>query len=141
MEPRSRGASRAGLSIAEVARRTGIPASTLRFYEREMPGLFLIRRTTGGHRRYAVEDVATFSAIRRLTETDALPLADVRRVLASRGDHEPLREELARLRAAREEDALLLSELARRVARLEERVSSLGDSARRRWFGKGKPPA
>ena len=141
MEPRSRGASRAGLSIAEVARRTGIPASTLRFYEREMPGLFLIRRTTGGHRRYAAEDVATFSAIRRLTETDALPLADVRRVLSSRGDHEPLREELARLRAAREEDALLMSELARRVARLEERVSSLGDSARRRWFGKGKPPA
>ncbi|MEO8431839.1 MAG: MerR family transcriptional regulator [Acidobacteriota bacterium] len=139
MERRSRRPGRAGLSIAEVSRQTGVPASTLRFYEREMPGLFLIRRTSGGHRRYATGDVETFAAIRRLTEKDALPLSEVRRVLSSRGDHEPLREELAKVRNAREEDALAIAELSRRVARLEERLASRTDSAgKRRWFGKGE---
>ncbi len=39
-------------SISAVSRRTDIPVSTLRFYERELPGLFHIRKTAGGHRRY-----------------------------------------------------------------------------------------
>ncbi|HEY6064508.1 MAG TPA: MerR family transcriptional regulator [Thermoanaerobaculia bacterium] len=127
-----------GLSIAEVSRRTGISPSTLRFYEREMPGLFLIRKTPGGHRRYGPEDVERFSAIRRLTETDAVPLAQVRRVLASRGDHEPLREEVERLRAAREQDGWTLAELGRRVASLEEKLALLGAAppGKKRWFGK-----
>ena len=103
-----------------------------------MPGLFLIRKTTGGHRRYTDEDVDRFSTIRRLTETEALPLAQVRRVISSRGDHEPLREEIVRLRSAREEDGWTLAELARRVAALEEKVGALGPAPPRgrRWFGK-----
>ena len=85
-----------------------------------MPGLFLIRKTPGGHRRYRPEDVERFAAIRRLTEKDGLPLAQVRRVLSARGDHEPLKEEVERLRAVREEDGWTLAELGRRVAVLEE---------------------
>ena len=127
-----------GLSIAEVSRRTGISPSTLRFWEREMPGLFLIRKTPGGHRRYGPEDVERFSAIRRLTETEAVPLAQVRRVLSSRGDHEPLREEVERLRAAREEDGWSLAELGRRVAALEEKLALLeaASPGKKRWFRK-----
>lgn len=125
-----------GLSIAEVSRRTGIAPSTLRFYEREMPGLFLIRKTRGGHRRYTEEDTARFSTIRRLTESESLSLADVRRVLSSRGDHEPLREEVAKLRSFREEDGWTISELGRRIAVLEERIDALTGPTRRRWFGK-----
>ncbi|HYK43362.1 MAG TPA: MerR family transcriptional regulator [Thermoanaerobaculia bacterium] len=127
-----------GLSIAEVSRRTGISASTLRFYEREMPGLFLIRKTAGGHRRYREEDVERFAAIRRLTEEESLPLAQVRRVLSSRGDHEPLREEVERLRAAREEDGWRVAELGRRVSALEEKLAQLERalSGKRRWFDK-----
>ena len=90
-----------------------------------MPGLFLIRKTAGGHRRYREEDVERFAAIRRLTEEDSLPLAQVRRVLSSRGDHEPLREEVERLRGAREEDGWTRAELARRVAALEEKLAGL----------------
>jgi len=103
-----------------------------------MPGLFLIRKTPGGHRRYREEDVERFAAIRRLTEEDALPLAQVRRVLSSRGDHEPLREEVERLRGAREEDGWTLADLARRVSALEEKLAQLAPavSGRRRWFGK-----
>lgn len=127
----------AGVSIATVSRETGIPASTLRFYEREMPGLFLIRKTTGGHRRYTAEDIARFATIRRLTETEELPLSEVRRVLSSRGDHEPLREEVSRLRSRQQEEGWTLEDLARRVALLEERLEKLGGpGGRRRWFGK-----
>jgi DNA-binding transcriptional MerR regulator len=135
--PRRRTA-RDGVPIAEVSRRTGIPASTLRFYEREMPGLFWIRKTPGGHRRYTAEDIDRFTAIRRLTEQEALPLSEVRRVLTSRGDVNPLQEEVARLRASQEEAGWAAAELARRVAELEARVDRLGGppTGRRRWFGK-----
>ena len=131
------GARLGGLPVAEVSRRTGIPASTLRFYEREMPGLFLIRKTAGGHRRYEERDVERFATIRRLTETDALPLSEVRRVLSSRGDHEPLKEEVSRVRAAQEEEGWALADLSRRVALLEETVHKLsGLAGKKRWFGK-----
>jgi MerR family transcriptional regulator/heat shock protein HspR len=121
-----------------VSRRTGIPASTLRFYEREMPGLFWIRKTPGGHRRYSARDIERFQAIRRLTETEAIPLAEVRRVLTSRGDPDPLREEVDRLRGLQQENAWALEDLARRVEALEARIRDLGPApgGKRRWFGK-----
>jgi DNA-binding transcriptional MerR regulator len=124
--------------IADVSRRTGIPASTLRFYEREMPGLFWIRKTAGGHRRYSAEDIERFQAIRRLTETESIPLAEVRRVLTSRGDPDPLREEVDRLRVLQEETGWALEELVRRVSALEARIREPGPGpgGKRRWFGK-----
>lgn len=134
--PSKEASSLRGVSIAEVSRRTGIPASTLRFYEREMPGLFLIRKTRGGHRRYEAADIERFAAIRRLTETEALPLSQVRRVLSSRGDHEPLREEVSRIRTAQEEEGWTVADLARRIAALEEKVEKMaGPGGKRRWFG------
>jgi len=100
------------------------------------PPCFLSRNTDGGHRRYAEEDVERFAAIRRLTETEALPLAQVRRVLSSRGDHEPLREEVARLRAAYEEQGWSIAELGRRLAVLEQRLEKGAAGVRKGWFGK-----
>ena len=90
----------AALSISAVSRRTGIPVSTLRFYERELSGLFHIRKTSGGHRRYSDEDVERFSTVRRLTETEGLGLSEVRRAVLSRGQSEALREEVDRLAEA-----------------------------------------
>lgn len=136
--PARSGRGVAGVSIAEVSRRTGIPASTLRFYEHEMPGLFWIRKTPGGHRRYSPEDIERFTAIRRMTENESIPLSDVRRVLTSRGDQDSMREEIERLRAFQQEAAWSAAELARRVSDLEARVSELSMAAggKRRWFGK-----
>lgn len=136
--PPARRVGPSGVSIAEVSRRTGIPASTLRFYEREMPGLFLIRKTSGGHRRYSPADIDRFTAIRRLTESEELSLAEVRRVLSSRGDSEPLREDVSKLRAAQQEADWAREELARRIAALEQRIEKLAAEVggKRRWFGK-----
>lgn len=124
-----------GIPIAAVSRRTGIPITTLRFYEKELPGLFHVRKTPGGHRRYGEQDVARFAAVRRLTEAEGLGLSEVRRIMASRGDSEPLREQVDILAQALERQELAAADLAGRVERLERRVDELAGSRRRRgWF-------
>jgi DICT domain-containing protein len=47
----------AGLSIGDLADATGVAAGTLRMWE-SRHGFPLARRRTGGHRRYAVDDIA-----------------------------------------------------------------------------------
>ena len=125
-----------GWSIAEVSRRTGIPATTLRFYEKELPGLLPIHKTRGGHRRYGPSDVARLDLVRRLTTQEGVTLAQVRAILTSRGDYEPLREEIERLgeRLGRQSDAI--EDLSRRVGRLEEKLEIRGATRPRRrgWF-------
>lgn len=131
-------AAGATLSISEVARRTGIPVSTLRFYERELPGLFHIRKTAGGHRRYSESDVERFSTVRRLTETEGLGLGEVRRAVLSRGENEAVREEIERLAEGGAAAAGAMEALARRIAELEGRVAALegGGRRKRRWLGR-----
>ncbi len=127
----------ATLSISAVSKRTGIPVTTLRFYERELPGLFHIRKTPGGHRRYGESDVERFSTVRRLTETEGLGLAEVRRAVLSRGQSEALREEVDRLVETKNLEAAAVEALARRIAGLEARVAALesGPPKKRRWLG------
>ena len=127
----------ATLSISDVSRRTGIPVSTLRFYERELSALFHIRKTSGGHRRYSDADVERFSTVRRLTETEGLGLAEVRRAVLSRGQSEAVREEVERLAEALAASAAALEALTRKLSALEARVAALeaGPPRRRRWLG------
>lgn len=129
----------ATLSISEVSRRTGIPVSTLRFYERELAGLFHIRKTAGGHRRYSESDVERFATVRRLSETEGLGLSEVRRAVRSRGDEEVLREALERLAARQDDLGAAVEAVSRRLAALEERLTALERSSRRRrrWLGGG----
>ena len=108
--------------------------TTLRFYEKELPGLLPIRKTRGGHRRYRAEDVARLAAVRRLTETEGLKLSDVRRVMTSRGDAEPLREEVDRLRQILRRQSESVDEIFHRLSRLEGRIGELEVRAKRKWF-------
>ena len=127
----------AGLPISEVARRTGIPVSTLRFYERELPSLFHVRKTAGGHRRYGETEVSRFVTVRRLTEEQGLRLAEVRRALLPSHEPDALREELDALREAQGAQADALEALRRNVGELEARLASLespGPPRRRRWL-------
>jgi DNA-binding transcriptional MerR regulator len=125
----------AGVSIGEVARRTGIPVTTLRFYEKELHGLFPIRKTPGGHRRYDGRDVARFATIRTLTG-EGLPLSELRRALLSRGEHDAVREALDRLAEAQETGARAVEALLQRVEELERRLRELESRpSRKGWFG------
>ncbi len=128
----------ATLSISAVSRRTGIPITTLRFYERELPGLFRIRKTAGGHRRYGEADVQRFVTVRRLTETEGLGLGEVRRAIMSRGEGEALREEIDRLFEAQAAVRGELQALSQRVAALEGHLAAVGagPARRRRWLSR-----
>jgi MerR family transcriptional regulator, aldehyde-responsive regulator len=70
----------AGLSIQEVARRTGFTESALRYYERI--GLIdpVPRDSSSSHRRYAVETVDTLEALACLRST-GMSIDDMRTYL------------------------------------------------------------
>jgi DNA-binding transcriptional MerR regulator len=98
----------AGLSIGEVAARTGIPIETLRFYDRS--GLLGdLPRTAGGHRVFDEISLGLLDVVVRLRRT-GMPVEDVRtfvdRVRADRdraGRIELLRSHQARVRAQLEQ--------------------------------------
>jgi len=129
-----RGSDPSGLTIAEVSRQTGIPVTTLRFYEKELPGLLPLSKTRGGHRRYRAQDVARLAAVRQLTEEKRMRLSDVRRIMTSRGDAEALRAELDRLRDILGSLSERLDEMQHDLSRLGGRVDELEARPRRGWF-------
>ena len=68
------------VSIGELARRTGVAASALRFYEAE--GLIRSTRTTGGQRRFPREVLRRVAFI-RVAQRVGLRLDEIRSALAS----------------------------------------------------------
>lgn len=66
------------LSVGEMARRAGVPVSTLHFYEAE--GLIESWRTDANHRRYDRRELRRV-AIVRVAQSVGIPLAEVKTVL------------------------------------------------------------
>ena len=64
------------MTIGEIAKETGLPESTLRYYERK--GLIRVARDRAGRRAYPESDIEWVRFIRRLKET-GMPLRDIRR--------------------------------------------------------------
>jgi DNA-binding transcriptional MerR regulator len=76
-----------GLTIAEAAARSGLPESTLRYWERIGLVGRIARDESSGHRRYSREDVARLETLGNLRAV-GLSVADMRAYLegARRGD-------------------------------------------------------
>jgi AcrR family transcriptional regulator len=55
------------MTIGELARRAGVAVSTIRAWEQRY-GLLTPARSTGGHRRYSVEDLRRLRAVQALVE-------------------------------------------------------------------------
>jgi MerR family redox-sensitive transcriptional activator SoxR len=72
------------LSIGEVAERTGVAPSALRFYERE--GLIHADRTGGSQRRYHREVLRRVAFV-RVAQRVGLTLEEIRASLATLPDH------------------------------------------------------
>jgi MerR family redox-sensitive transcriptional activator SoxR len=86
-----------GLSVGEVAKRSGLAVSTLHFYERK--GLIRSLRNAGNQRRYA-RDVLRRLAVIRVAQRVGVPLASVRLAFASLPDERtPTRAEWAKMSA------------------------------------------
>ena len=83
------------LTIGEVAARTGLAASAIRFYERQ--GLVDAERTEGGQRRFR-RDVLRRIAFIRIAQRVGLSLEEIVSALAELpADHAPSRNDWQRL--------------------------------------------
>jgi len=67
------------LTVGELARRSGVPTSTVRFYERQ--GLIHSRRTSGNQRRYARDTLRRIAFV-RASQRLGIRLADIREALS-----------------------------------------------------------
>jgi MerR family redox-sensitive transcriptional activator SoxR len=107
------------LSIGEVARRSGVPVSTLHFYEAK--GLISSSRTEGNQRRYA-RDVLRRVAIIRVAQRVGISLAEIESALATLpAMAAPGRADWERLSAAWRAD------LDERIAQLRKLRDTLDD--------------
>lgn len=68
------------LSVGDVAKRSGVPVSTLHYYEDE--GLIFSTRTAGNQRRYA-KDVLRRIGVIKAAQTVGIPLKEIKRALSS----------------------------------------------------------
>ncbi|MER6141061.1 redox-sensitive transcriptional activator SoxR [Streptomyces sparsogenes] len=83
------------LTVGELSQRSGVPASALRFYERQ--GLIHSRRTSGNQRRYT-RDTLRRVAFVRSSQRVGIPLARIREVLSLfPQDHVLTKEDWARI--------------------------------------------
>jgi DNA-binding transcriptional MerR regulator len=102
------------LSIEEVARRTGLTAHTLRYYERI--GLIApVARGPGGQRRYAAADMAWIEFLLRLRTTH-MPIGRMRAFATLRATGDATVPERRRMLEAHRADVLARIDAMRQAA-------------------------
>ncbi|WP_410592141.1 redox-sensitive transcriptional activator SoxR [Amycolatopsis sp. lyj-23] len=107
------------LTVGELSRRSGVPASALRFYEDE--GLIHSRRTAGNQRRYRRDTLRRVTFI-RMSQRVGMPLAKIREVLGLLSDDRtPTRTDWARISRCWQDD------LNARIRQLEQLRDQLDD--------------
>lgn len=74
------------LSMKEVTRSLGVPAPTLRYWEKEFAKFLNVARTEGNQRRYSPDDIETISKIKNLIDTEKYTTEGARRQLLMEKD-------------------------------------------------------
>lgn len=69
------------MSIQEVSDRTGLPKSTLRYWEKEFNGIISPERTPGGQRRYRQSHIELFLEIKTLKQ-DGKSIQEIKRLVS-----------------------------------------------------------
>jgi DNA-binding transcriptional MerR regulator len=113
----------AGLSIAEAARRTGVSAHTLRYYERAGLVVTTVDRTAGGRRRYQQQDLHWITICTKLRAT-GMPIKTIRRyaqlVSAGPGNEQ---ERLALMEAHRADVTAKLAEINENLKLIDHKIN------------------
>jgi DNA-binding transcriptional MerR regulator len=73
------------VTIKEAARRTGLPASTIRFYDQQFEEFLAVKRGAGRRRLFTPEAVQRLLDIQRLLKDEGLSLRQTRQALAGQG--------------------------------------------------------
>jgi len=111
-----------GLTIADAARRTGVSAHTLRYYERAGLVVTRVDRTSGGRRRYRQLDLDWIRICTRFRAT-GMPIKTIRRyadlVAAGRGNEQ---ERLTLLEEHRAEVLAKLTELEENLKQIDRKI-------------------
>lgn len=106
-----------GLTIGDLADRTGLAVSAIRFYETH--GIVRPLRNQGGHRRYGKSDLRRLS-FALIAQRLGFPLAEIARHLATLpADRAPNRLDWERIATG------FRSEIARRIAALQQLSDTL----------------
>jgi DNA-binding transcriptional MerR regulator len=120
-----------GLLIGELAKRAGVKAQTIRYYE-SLGVLRPPRRTTAGYRRYGPEAVSELAFVKK-AQALGFSLEDIKQVLdLGRAGRAPCSTVLSLAQSH-------LAELNRRIEQLQRLRDQLG-AAVRRWQNGGAPP-
>lgn len=77
-------------SISQVNALTGVPKTTIRFWEKEFNDFLQPMRTSGNQRRYGPGDVETIAKISHLVNNDGYTLDGVRRKMQNESELEQL---------------------------------------------------
>ncbi len=100
-------------SISEVSTMLGIPASTLRYWEKELPTVSP-RKSQGGTRKYSATDIEELRLVFRLVKEEGHTIDGVKRLLRRRRSTEQNKQEvISRLEAVRSELLGMIDELDR----------------------------
>jgi len=121
-KPRSQDVPPEGVTIAEAARRTGVSAHTLRYYERAGLVVSPVDRTAGGRRRYGRLDLKWIIICTKLRAT-GMPIKGIRRyaelVAAGPGNED---ERLELLEAHRAEVVARLKEIQENLKIIDHKI-------------------
>lgn len=100
-------------SISEVSAMLDIPASTLRYWEKELPSINP-RKSQGGTRKYAASDIDELRLIHRLVKDEGHTIEGVKKLLRRRRFREMGKQDIVqRLEAIRSELLSMIDELDR----------------------------
>ncbi len=111
------------LTIGDIVERTGLPASTLRYYERE--GLVLrVDRDEAGRRSYRPDDLAWVEFLTRLRAT-GMPVRDMKRFARLRAEGEAtISERRELLESYRLSVLARVEELRRALEAIDEKIET-----------------
>ena len=111
------------MRISQLSSRSGVPVSTLRYYESE--GLLPADRAMNGYRIYAEEAVDRLAFINQ-AKSLSLPLVEIRQLVQAR-DAEPCRSVRARYRPMLNRHS---AQLERRVGQLQALQATIAEAVR-----------
>ena len=113
-----------GLTIQQVAQKTGLSIDTLRYYERS--GLFIsVRRLPNGHRRYDESDLRWIDLLKCL-RASAMPISEMQRFAEiTRQGTATASERRELLEAHRLRVVAQLQEIQHTLARLDTKIAHL----------------